>query len=249
MRRFELRRDFDETGISGTGVVAQGIQWDNGWCQVMWLTKVFSTTTYPDIESVEFIHGHGGKTVVQWLDPEVRLEPEAETTEGITREDVEREMEYLGMIDPKAGQKIPLHETITGHQIVATARKLRMLESLLLAVFVALALFCSTVVPPVVAAGCERGHVYDASGLRVQETCQVVSGGTVQGQPCPIELQQTDGGGIGASTAREAAERTYKVMCAEWYNATVLGVRGNGNLSPDGLSSNMPIRPSAVQLH
>jgi hypothetical protein len=50
--------------------------------------------------------------------------------ELLTREDVEEAMAYLGMIDPKASQNIPLHETIVGHLIVATARKLRHLEQL-----------------------------------------------------------------------------------------------------------------------
>jgi hypothetical protein len=50
--------------------------------------------------------------------------------ELLTREDVEEAMAYLGMIDPKASQNIPLHETIVGHLIVATARKLRRLEQL-----------------------------------------------------------------------------------------------------------------------
>lgn len=70
MRRFHLHRREDETGISGTGHIAEGVQYRNGWVSMIWLTKFFSLVTYPDIESVERIHGHGGKTVIVWDDPE-----------------------------------------------------------------------------------------------------------------------------------------------------------------------------------
>jgi hypothetical protein len=43
-------------------------------------------------------------------------------SEELTREDVERAMRFLSMVDPKASQNIPLHETIVGHLIVAVAR-------------------------------------------------------------------------------------------------------------------------------
>ncbi len=32
MRRFQLNRIVDESGVSGTGVVAQGVEFDNGFC-------------------------------------------------------------------------------------------------------------------------------------------------------------------------------------------------------------------------
>lgn len=35
-RRFHLVRDDDETGISGTGVVAEGIEFSNGMCAACW---------------------------------------------------------------------------------------------------------------------------------------------------------------------------------------------------------------------
>jgi hypothetical protein len=68
MRRFELHRDEDATGVSGTGVVAEGVLYYNGWCSMMWKTSVFSLVTYPDIQSVETIHGHNGKTRIVWVD-------------------------------------------------------------------------------------------------------------------------------------------------------------------------------------
>ena len=69
MRLFELRRDVDETGISGTGTVAQGVIFDNGWCVMVWPTKHTSAAFYTDLSEVIAIHGHNGKTrVVQIAD-------------------------------------------------------------------------------------------------------------------------------------------------------------------------------------
>jgi hypothetical protein len=69
-RRFHLERDVDETGISGTGRIAEGVQFSSGWCSMIWLTQYFSVVVYPDVESVVLIHGHGGKTRLVWDDEE-----------------------------------------------------------------------------------------------------------------------------------------------------------------------------------
>jgi len=68
LRRFNLVRNEDESGVSGTGNVAQGIEFDNGRCVMMWLTSVSSGAFYDSIQDVEYIHGHGGKTIVEWID-------------------------------------------------------------------------------------------------------------------------------------------------------------------------------------
>ncbi|CAM3837485.1 hypothetical protein NOGI109294_15405 [Nocardiopsis gilva] len=69
-RRFELVRDHDVTGVSGTGVVALGVQWPDGAVVVRWLTATSSTAIYDSAADVEAIHGHGGHTHIQWTDPE-----------------------------------------------------------------------------------------------------------------------------------------------------------------------------------
>ncbi len=69
MRRFVLQRDQDATGISGTGAVAEGVQFSSGWVALTWRTAVTSVAFYPDIESVRHIHGHNGLTRVAWIDP------------------------------------------------------------------------------------------------------------------------------------------------------------------------------------
>ncbi len=68
MRRFNLVRNEDESGVSGTGIVAQGVQFDDGTCAMRWLTETASTAVYDSIGDLEKIHGHGGKTVIDWID-------------------------------------------------------------------------------------------------------------------------------------------------------------------------------------
>lgn len=73
MRLFELHRDEDETGISGTGKVAQGVIFANGQCALTWLTDVSSVAIYANVADVVAIHGHGGKTrVVQVANIDVK---------------------------------------------------------------------------------------------------------------------------------------------------------------------------------
>lgn len=63
-RTFKLIRDEDETGISGTGAVAEGIEFSNGMCAMSWLTAMHSLAVYPNIRQLEAIHGHNGRTRV-----------------------------------------------------------------------------------------------------------------------------------------------------------------------------------------
>lgn len=64
MRKFKLIRDIDESGISGTGVVAEGIEFRDGTVAMRWITDRHSTCIYDTLDDVEAIHGHGGKTRV-----------------------------------------------------------------------------------------------------------------------------------------------------------------------------------------
>lgn len=65
---FVLRRYEDETGVSGIGVVAEGIEFSDGTVALHWMTSgPRSTGIYNSIADVEAIHGHEGKTKVVWL--------------------------------------------------------------------------------------------------------------------------------------------------------------------------------------
>lgn len=68
MRLFELQRDVDVSGASGTGRVAQGVIFDDGRCAMRWLTAVNSTCLYDSLADLERIHGHDGKTRVVWVE-------------------------------------------------------------------------------------------------------------------------------------------------------------------------------------
>lgn len=68
MRRFNLIRTEDASGVSGVGNVAQGVQFDDGICVMRWLTSTASTAHYDSITDVVTIHGHEGRTKVSWID-------------------------------------------------------------------------------------------------------------------------------------------------------------------------------------
>lgn len=81
-RRFLLVRNTDVTGVSGTGHVAEGIEYSDGVCSMHWVVPpAQSTTVYKSIEDVVSIHGHNGSTQVLFLDSgesETPAEPEEE---------------------------------------------------------------------------------------------------------------------------------------------------------------------------
>jgi hypothetical protein len=64
MSPFWLQRVEDESGVSGEGLVAEGVVFSSGWCALTWLTGHKSVAFYPSLEEVEAIHGHGGKTKI-----------------------------------------------------------------------------------------------------------------------------------------------------------------------------------------
>lgn len=70
MRRFHLVRNEDYSGVSGTGIVGHGVEFTDtdGSCVMRWNTPTSSTTIYRSIEDVVNIHGHEGRTVVEWVD-------------------------------------------------------------------------------------------------------------------------------------------------------------------------------------
>lgn len=68
MKRFVLRRHEDVSGTSGTGVVAEGVQFSNGSISLHWISQYESVEQVANIAVVEEIHGHGGKTEIVWID-------------------------------------------------------------------------------------------------------------------------------------------------------------------------------------
>lgn len=68
MRRFKLIRWSDETGISNTGHIASGVEFEDGMCVLRWQTDKKSTAFYDNMDDLLHIHSHGLKTVCRWLD-------------------------------------------------------------------------------------------------------------------------------------------------------------------------------------
>lgn len=82
-RRFELHRSADVTGVSGTGIVADGVEYyepftvtfpDGGvrqllpsWVRITWRGPYSSTVLWDSITHVLRVHGHDGATTVVWL--------------------------------------------------------------------------------------------------------------------------------------------------------------------------------------
>ena len=68
MRRFHLVREVDVSGVSGTGVVAEGLEFSNGMIALTWISPHRTVTVSENIKTVEVLHGHEGSTKVRWID-------------------------------------------------------------------------------------------------------------------------------------------------------------------------------------
>ncbi|WP_410790976.1 hypothetical protein [Kribbella sp. C-35] len=70
-RRFVLRRAVDVSGVSGTGDVAEGVEWSDGTVALRWRGKWATTVVWDyGLDALLAVHGHNGSTVVRWLDPD-----------------------------------------------------------------------------------------------------------------------------------------------------------------------------------
>lgn len=69
MRMFRLLRRQDASGVSGTGQIAEGIEFSDGTVALRWTGRPYvSTVFYDSIRAVEAIHGHGARTRIIWND-------------------------------------------------------------------------------------------------------------------------------------------------------------------------------------
>lgn len=73
VRLFYLERQVDESGVSGAGRVAEGVEFSNGLCAITWLGQYRCSNVYENIKSVEAIHGHEGSTKVVFVHDDVYL--------------------------------------------------------------------------------------------------------------------------------------------------------------------------------
>lgn len=67
-RRFILRRFEDVSGLSGTGVVAEGVEFVSGMVALSWYGSHQCVNVYHSIRTIIELHGHQNRTVVEWVD-------------------------------------------------------------------------------------------------------------------------------------------------------------------------------------
>lgn len=65
VRRWHLERKLDESGMSGTGRVAEGVELPNGVAVMWWLVPPHSVQTYRTLDDLRHIHGHGAKRTTE----------------------------------------------------------------------------------------------------------------------------------------------------------------------------------------
>lgn len=65
-KHFFLIRDVDETGVSGTGKVAEGYMLPTGRVVIEWLVAPFAIGIFSSLPELIQVHGHGGKTRVEF---------------------------------------------------------------------------------------------------------------------------------------------------------------------------------------
>lgn len=63
---FTLHRDADVSGVSGTGVVADGVEFEDKSVALRWHGEHPATTVWASIEDMLAVHGHGGATRLVW---------------------------------------------------------------------------------------------------------------------------------------------------------------------------------------
>ena len=68
-RRFFLKRIKDDSGVSGEGYVAMGVEWPSRKVTIEWVIgEHISQENHESLDDCMAIHGHEGHTVVEWVD-------------------------------------------------------------------------------------------------------------------------------------------------------------------------------------
>jgi len=67
MRIFQLVRSIDPTGISGTGIVADGCVFPNGKVCLCWRGNLSSIVIHESLDNVIKIHGHNGPNPIHFI--------------------------------------------------------------------------------------------------------------------------------------------------------------------------------------
>jgi hypothetical protein len=58
----------DDSGVSGIGIVAEGVEFTDGTVAMRWVTETATTVIFDNMADVRLIHGHKGSTTVRWIE-------------------------------------------------------------------------------------------------------------------------------------------------------------------------------------
>lgn len=75
MRIFQVLRDEDVSGVSGTGLVAEGIEFWDGVVALRWYGEDASTVVWPNLDAAIRVHGHDGRTRFEFIRHELDDSP------------------------------------------------------------------------------------------------------------------------------------------------------------------------------
>ena len=98
-RRFHLFRKVDVSGVSGTGVVAEGAVWSSGAVALHWPGHPRATSVWASIHDVMEAHGHEDATEVRWLDDGETMRAALDETKQPERDS--RGWPVMGLYDPR----------------------------------------------------------------------------------------------------------------------------------------------------
>ena len=82
MRRFYLRRDTDESGVSGQGIVAEGVELSSGKVILTFRSHLGSVQILDRVKVRKSTSDHKGATKIVWIDPEPFESEEQEENES-----------------------------------------------------------------------------------------------------------------------------------------------------------------------
>lgn len=112
---FALYRRSDVTGVSGTGVVAEGVAFSDGTACLRWLSEWPTSVVFHDrgVEAIEQIHGHGGATQIVWLSEDLGTLSEMEQERDQARDDLARARADVAEVD-RAHIELDCHAAMEG---------------------------------------------------------------------------------------------------------------------------------------
>ena len=87
IRTFQVVRDEDVSGVSGTGVIAEGVLFSSGKVFVNWISMHKIVEMADSVAEWEAVHGHEGRTKIVWDDEAADVEPEPEKKKTVLDED------------------------------------------------------------------------------------------------------------------------------------------------------------------